>query len=120
MGGGSSKQLNQMMGRGDVKGSGTSSKLITASASCGSYGIKEWKMWRRNRQARKGGLKLASPDEPSEPANAPPGLCVHSQLLPVWWFYVQLIRQLAEFYFLVDFFAATWGVLVTVNKDLEH
>lgn len=60
-----------MMGRGDVKGSGTSSKLITASASCGSYGTKEWEMWRINRQAQKGGLKLASPDEPSEPANAP-------------------------------------------------
>lgn len=42
------------------------------------------------------------------------------QLLLVWWFDPQLICQLVEFYFLVDFFAATWGVLVTVNKDLEH
>lgn len=68
---------------GAVKDSGTASKLITAQLPEAHMVQRNWKMWRINRLAWRGGLKHTTPDEPLGPA-VPQGLWVHTQLLPVW------------------------------------
>lgn len=111
----SSKQLDQM----NVSGLSKARSSFKTHPQLSFHMVqKDWKMWRINGQAQKGGQNTLL-QMSLRASNALRFVGTH-QLLPVWWFDPQLIRQLVEFYFLVDFFAATWGVLVTVNKDLEH
>lgn len=70
---------------GTVIGSGTASKLMTASASWGSRVAKELEDVEDKQAGLERGIKPATPDEPSGSA-VPQGLRVHTQLLPVWWF----------------------------------
>lgn len=110
----SSKQLDPMNVLGCQQG--PASKLITSSAStwCGRTG-----RWEDKWADPEWGSKHVTSDEPQSQSSALRLWGTH-QLLLVWWFDPQLICQLVEFFISLLTFAATWGVLVTVNKDLEH